>query len=371
MGSSLKFQSYNLMALSYTTPNHSWAYHLEVNIHALWEQESPYTATTSKATVQMVTYTCSVSNSWVDTNAANNQYGQFTIDRLDVQARYNGPWNWHFISINTGTAYNAPRLSTDPSTSVVVIEFNSGQTYSQLYSSAQQYCSIESGVIGNDMLNPVSCSVDTSNNRMVIKHVYAFTNTPLKVYYYALTASSQSNYVVTVKLFNDVNAFNDYNWVAFYSTTTPGYTLVNMFYVSFSTGGYSTNDSPDDAQEYPGTGNGGYTNMFSSGNVDTAGYARVNALTNTSIQVQLSKGSTLSSGSYNTYRTTFRFYVERLTPVGGCTGSSIWSNWYGTLNFFSSVTCSITTSGGEDRYFYVSYYYYTTSNQHWPTWNAG
>jgi hypothetical protein len=51
-------------------------------------------------------YTVSVSASWVLSNMATNALGQFTVDTIDVQARYSGAWSWHYFSIITGTAYN-------------------------------------------------------------------------------------------------------------------------------------------------------------------------------------------------------------------------------------------------------------------------
>lgn len=160
-------------------------------------------------------WTASVSSSWVWNNYAYNGYGQFNIDAIDIQDRFSGRSSWHYISINTGTAMNFPLESTDASTMVVEIQFTSGRTYSSLGSSGQ--CSIEAGVVGNDPLNPITCSLDAGNNRFIIYNVYKFTNVPLKIYYYASMASSQSGLIVYVYAFANNDAFVDHNWPLFAS----------------------------------------------------------------------------------------------------------------------------------------------------------
>jgi len=53
-------------------------------------------------------WTASVNSTWVWNTRTYNSYGQFSIDAIDVQDRYSGDASWHYISINTGTAYNFP-----------------------------------------------------------------------------------------------------------------------------------------------------------------------------------------------------------------------------------------------------------------------
>jgi hypothetical protein len=176
-------------------------------------------------------WTASVSSSWVWSTYTNGAYGGFSIDAIDVQDRYAGRGSWHYISINTGTAYNFPFETTDASTMVIEIRFNSGNTYASLGSSGQ--CSIESGVVGSDILNPITCYLDSANNRFIIYNVYKFTNTQLKIYYFATMASSQSGLTVWVRAFANNQAFVDYNWPIFANLANSGaYTLNNIAYDS-------------------------------------------------------------------------------------------------------------------------------------------
>jgi hypothetical protein len=64
-------------------------------------------------------YTVSFSASFANSYRTGNYYGQWYIDNIDTQVKING-WNsWHFVSINTQTAYNMAGNSNDPSEKVV------------------------------------------------------------------------------------------------------------------------------------------------------------------------------------------------------------------------------------------------------------
>lgn len=83
---------------------------------------------------------------------------------------------------------------------VISIIVTSGKTYDSLNSSYTQ-CNIESGIVGSDPLNPVTCTVDNSNERFVIRNVFKFTSDPLRIMYYAKTAVSQTNFNVEIYAF--------------------------------------------------------------------------------------------------------------------------------------------------------------------------
>lgn len=112
---------------------------------------------------------------------------------------------------------------------VVQIVFNSGNTFSSL--GASTACSIESGVVGNDVLNPVTCALYSSPNRFVIYNVFKLTNTQLKIYYQAYTAVSQSGLQVCVYAWANTAAYTDQNWPLYGSCTNNNPTLpTNIFY---------------------------------------------------------------------------------------------------------------------------------------------
>jgi hypothetical protein len=145
-------------------------------------------------------YTVGVDNSWVWTNRANNWFGQFTVNTIDVQTRQSDAWSWHYFSINTGTADSTNFNGKEPSETIIEITFNSGRTFQDLHSSYTT-CNIDTGVIGNSVMNPVTCVVDVSNSKIVLYNVYALTDAPLQIFYYAQMASSQSGFDVTIKAF--------------------------------------------------------------------------------------------------------------------------------------------------------------------------
>lgn len=91
-----------------------------------------------------------------------------------------------------------------------------GKTFQALHTS-YPYCNIDTGIIGHNSLAPVTCNIDFTNSKIVIYNVYAFTNTQLKIFYYAQMASSQDNFDVYVKVFANPQAYTDYNWPLFAS----------------------------------------------------------------------------------------------------------------------------------------------------------
>jgi hypothetical protein len=116
---------------------------------------------------------------------------------------------------------------------IVEIAFNGGQTW-QALSYSWTVCQIDSGVIGYDPLNPVTCFVDVANNKIIIYNVYSFTSGGLQIFLYAQMACSQSNFGATVKLFANQQAYNEYNWPIFYSITNDPWSLNSMFYAQVS-----------------------------------------------------------------------------------------------------------------------------------------
>jgi len=76
---------------------------------------------------------------------------------------------------------------------VISIRIVSGRTFSN-YHNDYKTCQIESGVVGSDPLSPVKCTIDISRDRFVITNVYKFTTSPLKIMYYAQTASDHQNF---------------------------------------------------------------------------------------------------------------------------------------------------------------------------------
>jgi hypothetical protein len=116
---------------------------------------------------------------------------------------------------------------------VLEIIFYSANTLKNTFSSlgGSTACSIESGVVGNDVLNPVSCTLDSSNNRFVIFNVFTLTNTQLKIYYQAYAASSQSGLQVCVYTWANNAAYQDRNWPLYGSCTNNSPSLpTNIFY---------------------------------------------------------------------------------------------------------------------------------------------
>lgn len=218
-----------------------------------------------------------------------------------MRDKTSGYSSWHYASINTGTAYNLALSPADPSTMVVVVKFDYGKTYSTLGSS----CVIEAGVWGNDPLNPVTCTTEPGNNRIVIQNVYRFSGSKLKFYYIGTMASSQSNFDVTVSAFADVNAFNDGNWPIYYSSTDSNYNLIGMLYNSNT--GYAAktaSEVTDLGNAYPANN---YANIFGSGSVQRGGYTAITYVSSTQIRVTVYRD--YNQDFSNVYRMGFRFYT--------------------------------------------------------------
>ena len=317
-------------------------------------------------------YTCSASSSWIQTNRANNYFGTFTIDAIDAQAKYNGDWCWHFASINTKTAHDISLNTDDDSTMVIEVRMSWGRTWSEL-STTSTHCNIESGVIGSDALNPVYCVLDRNNGRLLIYNVYSLTNQYLKFYYYARTANSQNDYDVEVRAYANTQAFSDYNWPLFKSTTNTNYDLVNnVFYASRSYS--STSDPLGTAYVRMDPSDGSYeayTDILRSGiSTDrSGGYAQIISVSSTQIKVRMRLYSNRDFAD-RTFRMGFRFYTERLT-MSSCSSVSVWNSRHGTGTWGSgswSRSCGTST-----RRFYVVWTFYRvayTQNQ-WPYWYSG
>lgn len=170
------------------------------------------------------TYTASVPSSYVSTHRANNWYGTMSMRSVDTQVRVSGWGSWMFLSINAGNIMGVTYGSGyDPSEKVVQIIFTNGHTgnwakqYQSLGSSSQ--CQLESGLIGNDPLNPILCQLYSANNSIVFYNVYWFTNTFLNLYYYGVTNSDTYHIDVAVYVWANVQAYNDRSWPLYYSVT--------------------------------------------------------------------------------------------------------------------------------------------------------
>lgn len=255
---------------------------------------------------------------------------------------------------------------------VIEITFVSGATFNAI-SSTYTTCNIESGVIGYDQMNPVSCTLDAANSKIVIYNVFSFTTASLKIYYYARMACSQSNFDVMVKAYANPQAYNERNWILFGDQTSNYWTLNTMWYSDYASwgGAQSTSENPYNAMQP--TCSDGYstcTNVFASGIRMEGGYSQVIGVSSTQIVVRV-----YMTGNYDfyssTYRMGFRFYAERLT-VGSCSSVSLWSSRYGSNGWCQQGSCSYTCGTG-DRMFYVAFYLYRaqSTQSQWPYWYSG
>ena len=145
-------------------------------------------------------YTCTVDYTFMENYRVYNYFGTWSIYDMDTQVKING-WNgWQFASVNAGNAMTTSNYSSDiydSSEKVVEVQFYTNKPYSSL-SSTTTNCMLESGLIGNDPLNPITCYLDTTNNRLIFRNVFWFTNTRLNFYYYATTASDSYYFDVRV-----------------------------------------------------------------------------------------------------------------------------------------------------------------------------
>lgn len=94
-------------------------------------------------------------------------------------------------------------------------------------------CNIDSGVIGFDALNPVTCTVNVGASKIEIRNIYAITNDVLRIHYFAQMACSQANFDVTVKVFANEQAYADYNWPLYASTTNSNWNLNIMYHSAY------------------------------------------------------------------------------------------------------------------------------------------
>ena len=79
---------------------------------------------------------------------------------------------------------------------------------------------LESGLISNDPLRPITCTLDAANHRIIFRNVFWFTNTRLNFYYYATTNSDSINFDLRTYVYANEQAFSDGNWKLYSSTTT-------------------------------------------------------------------------------------------------------------------------------------------------------
>jgi hypothetical protein len=102
-------------------------------------------------------------------------------------------------------------------------------------------------VIGHSIVNPVTCVVDVSNNKLVLYNVYSLTTGQLRIFYYARMATSQSGYDVTIKGFANPHAYTNYQWPIFASSTSQSWTLNTMWYARRDWTGAHTNDASENS----------------------------------------------------------------------------------------------------------------------------
>ena len=139
-------------------------------------------------------YTCTVYSSWMESYRVYNTYGTWSMYDMDTQVKISG-WNgWQFASVNAGNSMSAMSTNVyDPSEKVVVVQFHTNRPYSSL-SSTSTHCMLESGLISNDPLRPITCTLDAANHRIIFRNVFWFTNSRLNFYYYATTNSDSTNF---------------------------------------------------------------------------------------------------------------------------------------------------------------------------------
>jgi hypothetical protein len=325
-------------------------------------------------------YTCSVNVNFMNSYRVSNFYGTWSMYDMDTQVKVNG-WNgWQFASINAGNSMSGySNSNSDPSEKVVEIQFYSGKPYSSL-SSITGNCMLESGLIGNDPLNPISCTLDAVNNRLIFRNVFWFTDSQLNFYYYATTNSDSTNFDVRVYVWANEQAYANRAWTMFTSSTTQGWNYESINFAS-NTGwnDLSSNEMPFNSLDLPTGGSYGTTQtriLSSSNNVRSEGYSKILSVSNTQVKVRLY--SSVSKSFNQVYRMIFRFYTPRLI-FGSCSGASVWTSRWGWNNFNGyaydpgsfSVTC-----GSSGRRFYVAFDMYNSWSQsrypaQWPDFSNG
>lgn len=160
----------------------------------------------------------------------SNVYGTWSIRNIDTQVKISGSNGWQFVSVNAGNIMSTYDSDVyDPSEKVVEVQFYSNKPYSSL-SSTTTDCSLESGLIGNDPLNPITCYLDRTNNRILFYNVFWFTNTYLNFYYYATTNSDQIDFDVRVYVWANPQAYSERSWIMYTSTSGTDYTYDWIYY---------------------------------------------------------------------------------------------------------------------------------------------
>lgn len=296
-----------------------------------------------------------VDNNWVTTNRMNNYFGQPTIQYLDIENKVANTLSWHYLSVNLGSLSTSTLMfdsSTDEhSDMVLAIKFVAGTPFNSFYSTT--HCHVESGVSNYNPLKPVTCELDTSYNQIILRNIGVITDTYVKVYYYANTINAdQGGTQVEVRIYANTQAYAVSGGWPYYSGTSPGYNMVDMYY-TYNTG-YSSTSSPSPP---------GYTaRLYSSSWNDGGGYAQILSISGNSINVRVYRST--ARDFTNVYEMWFRFYSERLT-FNTCTGVTMTSPWYGT-DFRTYAGC-----GAFARHFYAVYSYINNGGQSWPYWHAG
>jgi hypothetical protein len=329
-------------------------------------------------------YTASVTNSFIQDYRVVNAYGQLTMNSIDTQVKISGYNGWQFASINAGNAMSAYSSDPDdPSEKVVEIQFNAGTRPYSTLSSTTTDCVLESGLIGNDPLNPITCYLDRTNNRILFFNVFWFTSTCLNFYYYATTNSDQENYDVLVTAWANPDAYNTGNWKLFSSQTDQNWNYDPIYYASntgYNSLGGSERPFGNSVMDLSGDSSIDARRILTtSNNVRTEGYANVFFVS--SIQIKIRLYASTTANFYKAYRTGFRFYTPRLMTTS-CSSVSVWTSRWGTNNFNGnsaspgsfSVTCG--NGGTNSRRFYAIFYmWYTTSADtypyQWPNFSNG
>jgi hypothetical protein len=121
---------------------------------------------------------------------------------------------------------------------VVVIKWIANLPYSAL-SGTTNDCSLEDGLRNLNIMNPITCTIDSANNQIIFKNANKFTGRYLKFYYYAQTlATSTYNHQVSLRAYANLDAYTATKWELF-SDTTGYYTMEPIYMATDSS--YSSN----------------------------------------------------------------------------------------------------------------------------------
>lgn len=163
---------------------------------------------------------CPISQSWNNANHGYNAYGQAQISNFDLQDRTVSASGWQYMSIYMGTPQTMQLLTTDPSNMVVIVQFVNNYPYTSFPNN--NYCTLETGIMSTDPLNPISCVIVPSTNSIIFSNVNKFTGSYLNFNYYATNpASAFYNIQITLMVYANQVAYNtSSDWYIFYSTTS-------------------------------------------------------------------------------------------------------------------------------------------------------